>query len=236
MLDFLMIAYRNTKSGFEVYPKFIIKSSHKDLMIRGGDFYAIWDQERGLWSTDEGDAIRLIDAEIDKYVEEHKGFLGEGVKKLYMWDAGSGSIDFWHKYCQKQMRDSYHMLDEKLIFLNSGVNKKDYASKRLSYSLEPGSIEAWDKIVSTLYSEEERHKIEWCIGSIVTGESKNIQKFAVLYGAAGTGKSTILNIIQMLFDGYYSVFDAKALGSSSNSFALEAFNSNPLVAIQHDGD
>ena len=236
MLDFLMIAYRNTKSGFEVYPKFIIKSSHKDLMIRGGDFYAIWDQERGLWSTDEGDAIRLIDAEIDKYVEEHKGFLGEGVKKLYMWDAGSGSIDLWHKYCQKQMRDSYHMLDEKLIFLNSGVNKKDYASKRLSYSLEPGSIEAWDKIVSTLYSEEERHKIEWCIGSIVTGESKNIQKFAVLYGAAGTGKSTILNIIQMLFDGYYSVFDAKALGSSSNSFALEAFNSNPLVAIQHDGD
>lgn len=58
----------------------------------------------------------------------------------------------------------------------------------------------------------------------------------VLYGAAGTGKSTVLNIIQQLFDGYYSVFDAKALGSSSNSFALEAFKSNPLVAIQHDGD
>ena len=49
-------------------------------------------------------------------------------------------------------------------------------------------------------------------------------------------KSTVLNIIQQLFDGYYSVFDAKALGSSSNSFALEAFKSNPLVAIQHDGD
>lgn len=32
------------------------------------------------------------------------------------------------------------------------------------------------------------------------------------------------------------MFDAKALGSSSNSFALEAFKSNPLVAIQHDGD
>ena len=58
----------------------------------------------------------------------------------------------------------------------------------------------------------------------------------VLYGAAGTGKSTVLNIIQQLFEGYYSVFDAKALGSSSNSFALEAFKSNPLVAIQHDGD
>ena len=58
----------------------------------------------------------------------------------------------------------------------------------------------------------------------------------VLYGPAGSGKSTVLNIIQQLFEGYYSVFDAKALGSSSNAFALEAFRSNPLVAIQHDGD
>ena len=58
----------------------------------------------------------------------------------------------------------------------------------------------------------------------------------VFYGSAGTGKSTILNVIQKLFEGYYSVFDAKALGSSNNSFALEAFKTNPLVAIQHDGD
>jgi hypothetical protein len=58
----------------------------------------------------------------------------------------------------------------------------------------------------------------------------------VLYGSAGTGKSTVLNIIQQLFEGYYSVFDAKSLGSSSHQFALEAFKTNPLVAIQHDGD
>ena len=236
MLDFLKIRHRNTKSGYEVYPNFIVGTRHKDLMIRGGDFYAIWDEDQGLWSTDEGDAIRLIDREIDAYVNEHKAFLGDNVRRLYMWDSESGSIDDWHRYCQKQMRDSYHMLDENLIFSNSGVNKNDYASKRLNYPLEPGNIDAWNLIVSTLYSEKERHKIEWCIGSIVTGDSKQIQKFAVLYGAAGTGKSTILNIIQQLFDGYYSVFDAKALGSSSNSFALEAFKTNPLVAIQHDGD
>lgn len=102
--------------------------------------------------------------------------------------------------------------------------------------MEQGNISAYNKLISTLYSEEERRKIEWAIGSIVAGDSKYIQKFMVLYGAAGTGKSTILNIIQALFEGYYSVFDAKALGSSNNSFALEAFKTNPLVAIQHDGD
>lgn len=236
MLDFMKIATRSKKNNVtEVYPKFIIKKS-SDLMIRGGDFYAIWLDDIGLWSTDEQDALRLIDEELDKYAEEFKKTSSDVVKVMHMWDAESGMIDSWHKYCQKQMRDSFKMLDEKLIFANTETTKKDYASKKLSYPLEPGDISAYDKLISTLYSEEERAKIEWAIGAIITGDSKKIQKFMVLYGAAGTGKSTILNIIQQLFEGYYSVFDAKALGSSSSSFALEAFKSNPLVAIQHDGD
>ena len=236
MLDFLKISKRRPKKDIvEIYPKFIIKKS-ADLMIRGGDFYAIWVEEYGLWSTDEGDALRLIDQELENYMQEHGDDIDGDVRVLHMWDADSGMIDKWHKYCQKQMRDSFHMLDETLIFSNTETNKKDYASKKLSYPLEVGEPKAWNKLISTLYSEEERHKIEWAIGSIVSGDSKNIQKFMVLYGSAGTGKSTILNVIQQLFDGYYSVFDAKALGSSSNSFALEAFKTNPLVAIQHDGD
>lgn len=236
MIDFLTISTRSIKRGvIEIYPKFIIKKS-SDLMIRGGDFYAIWLEDRGLWSTDEEDVIRLIDRELDKYAAEHRGSFDADVRVMHMWDAESGMIDRWHKYCQSQMRDSFHMLDEKLIFSNTETNKKDYASKRLSYPLEAGDLSAWDKLISTLYSESERRKIEWAIGAIVSGDSKKLQKFIVLYGAAGTGKSTILNVIQQLFEGYYSVFDAKALGSSNNSFALEAFRSNPLVAIQHDGD
>nr|DAJ97364.1 MAG TPA: dsDNA helicase [Herelleviridae sp.] len=235
MVDFLRIATKKTKNGIDVYPKFVIKNS-KDLMIRGGDFYAIWVEERGLWSTNELDAIDLIDRELDDFAVKKRATTDEDVRVLYMWDSEFGMIDSWHKYCQKQMRDSYVNLDEKLIFSNTEINKKDYASKRLSYPLEAGSISAYNQIMSTLYSEEERSKIEWAIGAIVTGDSKEIQKFMVLYGAAGTGKSTVLNIIQQLFEGYYSVFDAKALGSASSSFALEAFRTNPLVAIQHDGD
>jgi energy-coupling factor transporter ATP-binding protein EcfA2 len=236
VIDFLMIATRPGKRGaIEVYPKFVIKKS-SDLMIRGRDFYAVWVEDRGLWSTDEQDALQLIDRELDRYAEEYRHKFDGHVKVCYMWDAENGMIDSWHKYCQKRMRDSYHMLDEKLIFSNDGTNKKDYASKRLNYPLEPGDTPAYERLISTLYSEEERAKIEWAIGAIVSGDSKKIQKFMVLYGAAGTGKSTILNIIQQLFEGYYSVFDAKALGSASNQFSLEAFKDNPLVAIQHDGD
>ena len=236
MLDFMTVFAKTTRSGVEVMPKFRIMKNSKDLMIRGGDFYAIWDEEQGMWSTDENDAVRLIDNELDKYVRENSDRLDGNPSIKYMWDADSGSIDRWHKYCQKQMRDSYHMLDEELIFSNTELKRDNYASKKLSYPLQAGSIDAYDKLIGTLYSPEERHKLEWAIGSIVSGDSKTIQKFMVLYGAAGTGKSTILNIIQQLFDGYYSVFDAKALGSANNSFALEAFKTNPLVAIQHDGD
>ena len=153
-----------------------------------------------------------------------------------MRDADSGQIDKWHKFCQKQLRESFTLIDETLIFANTETNKESYASKKLPYPLEKGSIDAYETIISTLYDEEERRKIEWAIGAVITGESKYIQKFLVFYGDPGSGKSTILNIIEKLFEGYYAVFDAKALGSSNNAFALEAFRTNPLVAIQHDGD
>ena len=236
MIDFLMIATRMGKRNtIEIYPKFIIKKS-KDLMIRGSDFYAIWLEERGLWSTEEQDALQLIDRELDIYVQEHKQLLNDSYRVLHMWDAESGMIDNWHRYCQRQMRDNYHTLDDTLIFANTPVKKDSYASKRLPYPLEKGSISAYDELVGTLYSPEERQKIEWAIGAIVNGDSKKIQKFLVLYGPPGSGKSTVLNIVEKLFEGYCGTFDSKALGSSSNAFALEAFKSNPLIAIQHDGD
>ena len=236
MLDFFTVSTRVKKPGYtEIYPKFQIKHVD-DLMIRGGDFYAVWVEDRGLWSTDEQDVVQLVDRELTRFAEENKSKIDGNVKICYMRDAETGMIDSWHKYCQKQMRDSYHMLDEKLLFANDGANKKDYSSKRLNYPLEPGEHPAYDRIISTLYTEEERRKLEWAIGAIVTGDSRTLQKFLVLYGGPGTGKSTILNIIQDLFDGYHAVFDAKALGSANAQFALEPFKKNPLVAIQHDGD
>lgn len=240
MLDFIMVSTRFPKKGVvEIYPKFIIptKKSSSDLMVRGGDFYAIWNEETKLWSTSEEVALYLIDRELSKYTEEHKhDFEDAKVKTLYMWDSDSGMIDRWHRYVQKQMRDCYMPLDESVTFLNTELKKTTYASKTLDYPLEPGDHSAYDELMSVLYAKEERKKIEWAIGSIVAGESKYIQKFLVLYGAPKTGKSTILNIIQKMFDGYFSAFDAKALGSASNVFALEAFKTNPLIAIQHDGD
>lgn len=235
MVDFLMIGTKIVKNHVEVYPKFIIKKS-QDLMIRGADFYAVWLEDHKLWSTDEQDAVRMIDCELDKYANENKDKFTLPVEVLHLWDAETGMIDRWHTYCKKQLRDNFVLLDTNLTFSNTDTNRESYASKRLKYPIGPGDISAYDKMMSVLYSDEERHKLEWAIGAIVSGDSKKIQKFIVLYGSAGTGKSTVLNIVQWLFEGYYATFDAKSLGSSNSDFALESFKSNPLVAIQHDGD
>lgn len=233
MLDFLHISTRMAKSGMEVYPKFIVKRSD-DLMIRGGKFYAVWDESVNLWSTDEYRAHQLIDEELDRYVDEHPGLMN--VRVMHLWDSETGFIDKWKHYVEKSMSDNYKPLDETLIFSDHTVSRKDYASKKLPYPLVNGPHDSWDELVGTLYSEGERHKIEWAIGAIVDGASKNLQKFMVFYGSGGTGKSTIIGIIEKLFQGYTATFDAKALGSANAAFALEPLKNNPLVAIQHDGD
>ena len=108
MLDFLTISTRSRKPGvIEIYPKFKLYPKSTDLMIRGGDFYAIWLEDRGFWSTDEQDALQLIDKELDRYAEENRHKFDDTVRVLHMWDSENGMIDRWHKYCQKQQRSDF---------------------------------------------------------------------------------------------------------------------------------
>lgn len=234
-MDFVQIKERPCKNGvLEIYPDFKICRS-KDLMVRGKSFYAIWDEELGMWSTDEYDVQRLVDKELYEYYERVSAKRDGAIFVKYMSDFSSNSWVQFRNYVG-HISDNAHELDKALTFQNTKVNKKDYVTKRLPYPLEEGSYDAFDEIIGTLYEPAERAKLEWSIGAIVAGDARDIQKFCVLYGPAGAGKSTILRIIQKLFDGYYTTFDAKALASSSNAFSTEVFKSNPLVAIQHDGD
>jgi hypothetical protein len=230
-MDFYKIKDKNTKNGLTVFPAFQITKS-KDIMIQGKAFYAIWNEELGLWSKDEFDVAQIIDNDIN----EHIRLIGaDHVNASYMSDFNSNAWKEWKKYVQL-CPANYHQLDAKITFANSVVKKSDYISKRLPYAIEEGSIESYDTLMNTLYSPEEREKIDWAIGAIISGDSKSIQKFLVLYGPGGTGKSTVLNIIDKLFEGYCITFDSRDIVSGTNSFAGDVFGSNPLVALQHEGD
>jgi hypothetical protein len=228
-MDFIRIGTKQTKDTLQTEVSFTTHPAPKDLMIRGGRFYAVWDEEVGFWTTNEYRLYELVDRLIREYSND------TGASPRYMSDYNSKVLTTFRNYCH-DMPDVYSPLDSSLTFANTRTKRDDYASKHLPYSLAEGAIDAWDELVGTLYSPPERQKIEWAIGAIVSGDSRNLQKFITLVGDPGTGKSTILNVIENLFSSYVAMFDAKALGSSSSSFSTEAFKANPLVAIQHDGD
>lgn len=227
-MDFYKLRTRRTKEGVFVYPDFIVQSS-KDLLIKGRSFYAVWDEERGLWSRDEMDVARMVDEELLKMADEQEA------TPLLMSSYESKSWPTWKQYLNS-LDDSDVDLDQNLTFADDPPDRKKYASKTLPYSLHDTACPAYEEIISTLYDPVEREKLEWAIGSILAGDSKKNQKFLVLYGPPGSGKGTFLNICEQLFEGYFVPFDAKAMGSAGNAFALSAFKSNPLLAIQHDGD
>ena len=240
MLHFMHPKIVREKSRTTIYADFDVNDT-EDILIYGKEFKAIWDEKKGLWSTNEKDVCRLCDAELRvKYNEAKKMAADETepvtIQVKLMKDFSSGSWVNYRKFIAN-MYNNYRPLDQELTFRNTALGvKEEYRSKVLPYSLEEGDFSAWDELVSTLYAPEERQKLEWAIGSVVSGDSKVIQKFIVLYGEGGTGKSTILHIIESLFEGYTAVFNAKELVSSGNTFSTEALEDNPLVLIQYDGD
>jgi len=234
-MDFFQIQEKvDAKTGaIEIFPDFTVGRS-KDLMIRGQAFYAVWDEDQNLWSTDEYDVQRMVDQAVFRRLVELESE-GKQVHAKYLRSFANNGWAQFRRYL-RNVSDNAHPLDERLTFANDIVKKSDYISRRLPYPLQPGDHSAWTELTSTLYADEELAKIEWAIGAVLSGDAKKIQKFVVFYGAGGTGKSTILNILQRLFEGYCVSFEAKALASNGNTFSTEVFRNNPLVAIQHDGD
>ena len=99
-MDFVSIETKVTRSGsIEVYPKFLVKRS-KDLMIRGHDFYAIWDESAKRWSTDKQTVIDSIDYLISEKVAELQK-AGQPAHPMYMVDSDSKSVDKCNHYCQR---------------------------------------------------------------------------------------------------------------------------------------
>lgn len=205
----------------------------KDLMTRGHAFYAVYDHDNKMWLRNEMEVVRLVDADIMKKVNQLSDE-GKTVSYALMEDYDSGA---WQKYVSyiKNMPDNWQPLDNNIHFQNDELIQSDRATKKLPYALQDGSIENYDRLMGVLYEPEERAKLEWAVGAILTGDSKYIQKFIALYGNSGSGKSTFLNIVQKLVEGYYISFNAKDL-VGHDAFGLEVFKTNPLVAIQHDGD
>ena len=234
-MDFYEIKERALKSGTtEVRPAWRVLR-FKDLMIRGKSFYAVYNPETHFWSTDEYDLMRIVDADVSRRFEEASERVDGSIWARYLGDYDSKTYTDYKAWMSK-LPDVYRPLDSKILFADQTPRREDYATRTLTYSLSDDPCPAYEELMSTLYDPDEREKLEWGIGSVFAGDSKWIQKFFVLYGSAGSGKSTFLNLLSRLLDDHICHFDAAALGLVSDQFALEPFKTNPRVAIQHDGN
>ena len=225
------VPMRGQAGMMEVRPTFLNLDS-RDIMLRDGKFVAVWNPKIGLWSKHETDVIDIIDGDVRDYVEK------SDLQNLFLRVCRREADGVWRQYRQwsKNMVDTDHPLDRMPVFSDTPIRKEDHVSYRLPYSLEDGVPVNWAKLVDTLYDPSERQKIEWFIGSILTGDCREIDKFLVFYGDPGSGKSTVLNVMQRLFGDFCVSFDSESLAQRNNSFALSAFADDPLVAIEHDGD
>lgn len=211
---------------------------YKDLLVRGGVFYAVYDPATHLWSQNIQRLGELIDNDIRDYYNEHVNELksqGYSVTCQYMQNMSNGA---WNRYMSsfKNLRDNDVKLDQKILFANDEPAREDYVTHKVDYSVAPGATSGYEKLMSRLYAPEQRQKLEWGIGALVDGnDTDKIQKMFVIYGDPGSGKSTILNVIEKLFPGFVTYFQADELGNGYQ-FATASFKNSPLIGIQYDGD
>ena len=243
------LEFKNTRHGgdyYILYPEYLL--SGRDIMMKGGKFYAVLNPETNMWSTDQGDLYRIIDKALYSYAEENLDKVDTPVGKQYATSEGIPvKISTLDNSSNQRLRalniwlhdlapnHNYHPLDSDLTFKGDKVKPEDYRSKTLSYIPKEGDLTNYNTLLGTLYSPNERQKIEWAIGSILAGDSKKIEKMVVIFGSPGSGKSTVLDLINRLFDGYVGTFSAADLADRNDSFSTEMFRDNPLVMIQDDG-
>lgn len=248
MFDFLTVKkeFVAKQQRYVYSPSFLVKPKLKDLMIRSRDFYAIVNPDTGFWIRDEGEAIELIDRQVQEYVEKDVGPQlmadpehGPIIKRIM--DSDNHLIDKWHKYCQKDLRDRYEPLNQKVIFSNNEVKRTDFATYTLPYPLQDLPTPYYDKLVDTLYLPEEREKFEYMVGCILAGEQSKIQKIFVFYGLPGSGKSTIINkvIVNTILGGtrspYCTKFTAELL-ANRDQFGTGFLSQDPVLAFDDDAD
>ena len=91
--------------------------------------------------------------------------------------------------------------------------------------------------MSTLYSETEREKIEWAIGSIVCGDSKKVAEiYGFVWRRRKPANPRFLTSFSSSSTGTILCSTLKRLVPRAIRLLWRRSKSNPLVAIQHDGD
>lgn len=240
-LDFVTIVAepKMTKAGtvVEVYASYSPLSKY--ILFYNGEFQFYWDMLEQRWCSDRLSLCEIIDSELFKVADEAKVKYGTSAKyNVHLLNnSKTRAIDDLYHYLDKQLvpRDAIYF-NQKVIFNDHKIKMEDFATFKLPYTPVAMETPNYDKLMSTLYDDDNRHKIEYFIGALGCNKTQTLQKFMVLYGEPGTGKSTIIKLFRKLFDGYGTEINIGKLCDKNDQFGGYELAANPLLAYQDDGD
>lgn len=235
-MDFLDVSVKKFTSNnrtvdYEVSPDFIFGDA-KDLVVKGSKFYAYWNGS--FWDTKQKNLFYDIDSLLWRTARELEGGrpgLRIDVKEIRK--ASAGKFRLFADFC-KACETSDISFNQKVLFADHKMQRRDYATTQLTYSPQEGDAVAFKELIGTLYLPKELDKILWFMGALFTNNMYKIEKFMYLYGSKGSGKGTVLKIFRMLFQEYCGTIDLKLL-TSADQFATGQIQEVPLL-IDEDTD
>ena len=245
MFDFLRVNKTYRSGRYHYKPTFIVKSSAKDIMTRGGEFYAFYDETTGLWSRSKTNLFEKIDEMVRNYAKEEMGELyladkEHGAVIVEMSDSANELSTQFKRFCDS-MGDHWNGLDQKMVFSNTEIKRTDYATKTLDYPLQEGPTTYYETLTDVLYLPDEREKWEWAVGCMIAGDQRKIQKMFAFYGEPGTGKSTVIGkiIADLIMGGYemgYATkFEANLL-CGGNDFGTDFLENDSVLVYDDDAE
>lgn len=251
MYDFLKVQKKwDNKLQRNVYtPSYVLRSNIRDLLVRGGKFYAIFNYNTNLWEMDDSKAVALIDQQVEQWVKENdKTAIVDDPEHApiiqHLSDTSNKLIIAWHNFCERDYRPEWDMkreLNQKVIFSNQDAKREDYATIKLDYPLQESPTPNYDRLCEVLYLPSEQEKWEWFVGCILSGDQRKIQKMLIFYGEPGSGKSTILEkvitngIFNGMDNGYVTSFEANNL-TGNDSFGTDFLAKSAVLATDNEAE
>lgn len=228
-MDFIQIKNmanpNNRQVDFVLVPSLRLRDT-KDLLIRGGAFYAFWNGEK--WDTRLNNLWGAIDDELIREKKKHLANDPKAVIQIrYASDADTKIAESFVKSF-KILETEQPSFNTRIIFGNETIVKEDYATTKLSYTPKEGDTSAFEELLGTLYDDANLTKLLWGMGATLTNSMKDIQKFLYIYGGKGTGKGTVINIFKDVFEDYAAPIDLHKLTDGSN-FGTSDVQEIPLL-------
>lgn len=93
-------------------------------------------------------------------------------------------------------------------------------------------LHAWDEMLDLFFGEKGASKIEWAIGSVLSGGP---EKFLVISGKPASGKSTVLHIVEEILNhrGEVRHYGFESIGADRDGFKVVTDNSS-MVFMTHN--